>query len=475
MIRALIAGVLLAAGAAPHDHWYFAIAGMALLYALLQRRGWKRRLLAGFTCFFPMFLITLTWSQQFTKPGWVALSLAEAAFFAAAVAFVPRTRDARSALAFVAAVTLAEMVRTHVPFGGLPLGSFTTGAVGSPLAPLVSVFGEAGLVAFMASVAVGLRELFRHPKRVALPAAVATVAAISVGSIDYTTRTEPIAVATVQAGGPQGLERAEQRPDRVFDGHVAATANVAAGTRIVVWPEDVVTVHRPIDETAEGAELARLAIEHNAYLGAGVVEVDRSAGRFRNAFVVWSPQGEIESRYEKRQRVPFGEYVPARNFFDRLGDLSQVPYDAIPGQGTSVVEFGDDKAATAISYEGLFSRLVADGVRDGGDFVVIPTNAASYENPNVALTQVRGARMRAKETQRSVVQAAPTGISVIVDRDGDTLARSSVGKAEVLSATIPSATGLTPYVRWGDWPLAILAAGLAIAAATAERRSSKKV
>lgn len=473
MIRSIIAGLLLAAAAPPQDHWYLAVVALAVLFAVLRSdRNWHKRLLHAFAAYGVMFAFTLAWTQQFTLPGRVALSAAEALMLAAPLVLLPRTRRAHGAVAFVALVTLAELLRTHVPWGGLPLGGFTGGMLDAPWVRSVAVVGETGLVAMTALLAVAVVALRSHLKTVAVPAVAIVVAITFVGAIDHTEPRGTLDVATVQAGGPQGLQRAEQRPDRVFAGHVATTDQVV-GADFIAWPENVVTVDQSVESTEQGRLLAEIARAKRAYLGAGVVERNRQDRTFRNAYVVWSPDGEVVSRYEKRRRVPFGEYVPMRAFFDSIADLSQVPSDAVPGKGEATVLTGAGEAAVAISYEGMFSRLVASGVGSGGNIVIIPTNAASYENPDVAKSQVRGARLRALETGRSVVQAAPTGISVIVDSNSRVLQMSSVGEARVLSSSLVLETGTTPYVRFGDVPLLVICL-LGLAWAAWRERSARR-
>ena len=65
--------------------------------------------------------------------------------------------------------------------------------------------------------------------------------------------------------------------------------------------------------------------------------------------------------------------------------------------------------------------------------------------------------MRAREFGRTVLQAAPTGYSVIVLPDGKVAAQSPLGAAALLREEVPLRTGLTPYARLGDLPVLALA------------------
>jgi apolipoprotein N-acyltransferase len=82
-------------------------------------------------------------------------------------------------------------------------------------------------------------------------------------------------------------------------------------------------------------------------------------------------------------------------------------------------------------------------------------------------------RLRAVETGRTVVQAATTGVSAIINADGDIVAQSgALFRPSLLSATVRPHRTLTLAVRLGDWPewaLSAVAVG-ALAVALARRR-----
>jgi apolipoprotein N-acyltransferase len=75
--------------------------------------------------------------------------------------------------------------------------------------------------------------------------------------------------------------------------------------------------------------------------------------------------------------------------------------------------------------------------------------------------QVASSRLRAIETNRWVVQVAPTGFSAFVSPDGKVSARSGVSEQRVATHTVELREGRTPYNRLGDLPfVAAAVAGL---------------
>ncbi|MCU1346715.1 MAG: lnt, partial [Acidimicrobiia bacterium] len=281
-------------------------------------------------------------------------------------------------------------------------------------------------------------------------------------------------VAIVQGGGPQGTRAvsggdAEKR--RVFERHVAATELVPPGVDLVVWPENSVNVVGAFADSPERQELGLLAQKLHTLLAVGVVEdpddIQTGGGvrRFLNAQIVFDSNGNEIARYDKVQRVPFGEYVPLRSLLNHFtSSTSAVPKDALAGTGPAILDTPKGRLAVAISWEVFFGRRVREGVGEGGALLLNPTNGSSYTGTILQTQQVASSRLRAIETDRWVAQAAPTGFSAFVGPNGTVLDRTSVSERKVITRTVGLRSGQTWYVRFGDGPLlllSILALGLA--------------
>jgi apolipoprotein N-acyltransferase len=127
-----------------------------------------------------------------------------------------------------------------------------------------------------------------------------------------------------------------------------------------------------------------------------------------------------------------------------------------------------------ISYEVFFSDRARAAVTAGGQVLLVPTNAASYTTEEVPATEVAAARMRAREMDRAVLQAAPTGYTAIVLPDGSIAEQGELGTPELLTATVPLRTGLTPYARTGDIPVLLAVASALIAGPVLHLRRQRR-
>ncbi len=117
-----------------------------------------------------------------------------------------------------------------------------------------------------------------------------------------------------------------------------------------------------------------------------------------------------------------------------------------------------------ISYEVFFADRARAAVRAGGQVLLVPTNASSFTTSQVPTQELAAARLRALETGRTVVQAAPTGFTAVVDPRGRVVSRTDLGPAAVLDGVVTLRDGHTVATRVGDAPVtgaAVVALGLA--------------
>jgi apolipoprotein N-acyltransferase len=169
--------------------------------------------------------------------------------------------------------------------------------------------------------------------------------------------------------------------------------------------------------------------------------------------VVVQPDGRISDRYDKKRRVPFGEYMPLRGVLDALGaPVELVPRDAVAGTSPAFVDVNGVRIAVAISWEVFFGGRVNEGVAAGGRVVLNPTNGSSYTLSILQTQQLASSRIRAREQGRWVIQAAPTGFSAFVSPEGKVTARTTISERRVIVGTVTLRTGRTPYSRLGNAP-----------------------
>lgn len=450
-------GLLVAASLPPMGFWPLAVAGLVLVDRAVAGCGPKQRFTRGWVAGLALLAPTTFWIRALTFPGWILSSLLLSAFLGAALAAAPKWCGRW--LALPGAWVLFEAVRGRWPFGGVPLSNIAVGQVGGPLAPVARIGGSLLVGGTTVVAAVAVAALLRRAWTQAGAAALAVAALLLLAAVaptgSPTGRT--LDVALVQGGGPQGTQAIHTDAQAVFDRHLAASESIEPGPDLVVWPEDVVDTPGPVLDYVVGEQLQDEARRLGAVLVVGTIE-DEGPETFHNSAVAFAPDGALIDRTEKERRVPFGEWVPFRSLIEPLAPDTLPSRDAIVGSGVPVLTTPAGDFATVISWEVFFPDRVRHGVRGGGQLVLNPTNGSSFTGTQVQGQQVASSRLRAIETGRWVLQAAPTGFSAIVTPDGRVAQRSGVSEQVVLRGTVELRTGRTWSVRFGDWPTLALAA-----------------
>lgn len=172
--------------------------------------------------------------------------------------------------------------------------------------------------------------------------------------------------------------------------------------------------------------------------------------------------------------MPFGEFVPFRSLIEPFAPAALPRRDAVVGRGPAVLDTPAGRLGVVISWEVFFGDRARDAIGNGGQLLLNPTNGASFTGTQVQSQQVAASRLRAIETGRWVLQAAPTGFSAVVDPEGRVLQRTGVSERAVLQADVELREGRTWAVAFGDWPALVLAVGLVAAGWVFARRVSRR-
>lgn len=466
-LLAVVGGLCLAASVPPWGWWPLAFVGVAVWDRLLAgstpRARFLRSWLLGVCWLGPAML----WMVDLTAPGYPIAVAVFGAYVGVAGLAVPG-RDHRSWVRWLAvpgAFTLAEAARWTFPFGGVPLATTAMSQAAAPLGQIARVLCAIGVVFFVGVGGVALSAAWERRWAWAGGAATAVVLAAVVGTVAPAGHdVGRIEVALVQGGGEQGTRADETNPREVFERHLEASRRVVPPVDLVLWPENVVDVEGPVSSRREGRELSELARSLETVLVAGVTEGE-GPDSFVNASVVYLPDGTETVRYEKVRRVPFGEYVPLRGLIEGLARDAGLPErDARAGAGPAVLDTPVGRLGVSISWEIFFTNRGREASLHGSQILLNPTNGSSYWLTQVQTQQVASSRLRAIESGRWVLQAAPTGFSAVVDPDGRVRARTAISETAVIQDVVALREGDTIATVIGPLPVIVLS-GLTVAVA----------
>ena len=464
-------GAVMATGQAPLGFWGLTLLGLGALVHLVTRMqsgaGWLA--LFGGAGY---FALALSWIIQpflidVARYGWMApfavvlLSFGLALFWAAAGAVAGLMRGrAQRAMAFAAALGAMELARGYV-LTGFPWALIGHVWIDTPLAQVTALVGPSGLTVLTA-LAVALPVAFRW--RGVLLGGAMLAAGMAFGVLRLA-GAEPVAAGvTVRLVQPNADQKVKWDPEVariLFDRQVGFTA-VMPRPDLVIWPETAVPYL--LENNPE--------VAHAIAIAAGGVPVVTGVQRYdgveaRNGLVVIGDAGQIEAAYDKHHLVPFGEYIPFGDLmFDWFGVqafAARLGNGYVAGPGPQVIDLGGKLGSFAplICYEAVFPQGLR-GLPTRPDWILQITNDAWFGTLTGPYQHMAQARFRAIEQGLPLVRVANTGITAMIDARGRIVAALPRGEAGYLDANLPGAMAATPYARWGEVPVLVLLAGLAL-------------
>lgn len=174
-------------------------------------------------------------------------------------------------------------------------------------------------------------------------------------------------------------------------------------------------------------------------------------------------------QYDKHHLVPFGEFVPWG--FQWFVDAVRIPlgnfHRGTKTQEPFLIEQGNQfiAAGIMICYEDVFGDELAARQRDIATkhhLWINLTNLAWFGDSQAPEQQLRLAQLRSLETGIPTLRATNTGVTAIINHEGQILAEFPSFKQGVLSGQVQPHSGLTPFVKWGNMPILLLSLGLLV-------------
>ncbi|MCA9057316.1 MAG: apolipoprotein N-acyltransferase [Planctomycetaceae bacterium] len=174
-----------------------------------------------------------------------------------------------------------------------------------------------------------------------------------------------------------------------------------------------------------------------------------------NSAVFVRPDTGIAGRYDKIHRVLFGEYIPLKDIFPFLQNLT--PYGAgfglTAGDGFRMFEYNGFRFSPLICYEDTVPQLVRQQVQqqdaDGQapDVLVNLTNDAWFRGSSELDQHLITAAFRCIETRTPMVRAVNGGISAFIDGNGqirepDRIAEMDVSDRLTVNADLTDLQGM---------------------------------
>jgi apolipoprotein N-acyltransferase len=503
-LLAALLGAASVAAFAPLELFVLPLFTLALLLRLWQRSTAPRRAAwLGFCFGIGFFLTGVSWVYvSLHDVGGMAAPLAAVAtlLFCAYLALFPALAGYlfrrlagvdfwQNAVLASGLWTLTEWLRgwAFTGFPWLALGYSQTPP--SPLAgfaPVLGVYGVGFLVALLAAL---LAFGAPHWRRASGAAAVVMLLFITstgflLRGMDWTQAVgAPLSVSLLQGNVPQSLKWDPQRLPLSMDTYVRLAQ--AHPADLTVLPETAIPlffdqIPRDILQAlgGQGALLLGAAAHHRdgGYVnGAMALSPVASSPVPVPAPAVESlvtPTFSVQS-YAKRHLVPFGEYAPPGfAWFFQLVRIPMSDFSAGPAQQAPLTIAGQ-QIAPNICYEDLFGEELLASLPQS-TLLINLSNTAWFGDSLAQPQHLQIARLRALETGRMMLRATNTGITAAIAPDGRVFGQLPPFTRGALHVVAQGYAGRTPFSRWGNALVLVLAIGALLPAllrAYRQRRS----
>lgn len=380
---------------------------------------------------------------------------------------------------------LMEWVRSWMltGFPWLSIGYSQTSSIFASFYPLVGEIGLSALIILVAcSAAIGAAQ--KQWLYAIIPALVLSVSAWALGNIQYSTPTSVTkSVALVQGNIAQSTRFNPEKDLMAMDKYLNMT-KALWDADIVIWPEAAVSRLEPLVQDYLIA-LDKKATATNTGLITGLINYDVETNVAYNTLAALgidtltnnAPYRLNHSkRYAKHHLLPIGEFVPFEALLRPLAPIFDLPMSSF-SRGDYVqpnLTAGDINFAPAICFEIAFPKQIAANLSATTHAIVTVSNDAWFGDSHGPHQHLQIAQVRAKEFGLPVLRATNNGVTAIVDHTGKIQSQLPQFEAAVLRDTIVMVEGVTPYRRFGDWPIWIFAA-LGMATAIIYNNKNQKV
>lgn len=502
-------------GNPPPNWDWFAWFALAPLFALVPSRKSPWRLYTSAWLGGLIFWhLTLVWIREIDPDAWLGwvcmagfLSLWWPGFL-----WLARNAHRSARLPLVLAAPVAwvglEYVRAHLLTGfpwyylahtqyrRLPLIQISdlTGAWGlSFLIAAVNALIAQGLATFPVRKSLSGYVFDRSWLRSAAVVAVALIAVVGYGTFRLFTagfRAGP-KLALLQSNIPQALKRGGDAAtiEAVYRRLVARALSGEERPDLIVWPETsypyrIVTIDPKLNRADFEKQAVGVQTDTNAafwknygnvveaslrdwvretrvpmLIGALSYEFRPAGFRKFNSAVLIEPNRVEFASYHKLHLVPFGEYVPWIDLFPFLIELTPFDRNHVPslafGSEPKWFDLHGFRLATAICFEDTVPHVARRFVSEAGtrrpDVLLNISNDGWFGDTAEHENHLAAGVFRAVELRLPLARAVNTGVSALIDGNGEILKSIPRLKEGVLSVSAPLDGRRSAYALLGDW------------------------
>lgn len=182
---------------------------------------------------------------------------------------------------------------------------------------------------------------------------------------------------------------------------------------------------------------------------------------------------QITERYNKRYLMPFGEYVPFRDYVPGLAALFDMDDEISPGTASCAFDSATGaRIGALVCYEDMVPNAARQAIAARANLLVALINGSAFESPFTLFQHRMLAQLRALENRRYFLRCAATGETCVINPFGQIESRLPMQTSAVLVSDVGLLESRTFYSQF-PWLFPMF--GGALAGSALWRWSRRKV
>ena len=439
----------------------------AFLLILNQAQGKKQSFAFGYWFGFGYFACNLAWIGNAVlidaaRLGWLfpIILLAAGGFFGLFIAFPALLANQAKSfygrwLAFAGWWVIFEWIRSFI-LTGFPwnlLGSVL--AFDTTLIQAAAVVGTYGLSLAVLMICSAPALIMHYQNKTSLNIALGSILFISACLVGYgryhlanmDTSPSSTKIRLVQPAIPQKMKWNRQKLEENLEQYIdMSKQNGLDDVDFVIWGETATPF--ALDYEPQYMEKIIEAVPAKGYLITGLVRFEYQGTDFHplNSSFVIDKSGNIVDYYDKSHLVPFGEYIPLRRFLPNwITPVTNTITDFLAGDGPKTIKLGNQPSfGISICYEIIFPHQIINR-QDKPEWLINLTNDGWYGISQGPYQHLVTTQLRAVEEGRTIVRAANTGISAVINPYGKILAQIDLDVSTMEDINLPKQLSIATF------------------------------
>ncbi len=219
-------------------------------------------------------------------------------------------------------------------------------------------------------------------------------------------------------------------------------------SNLIIWPETAFLGLFPRDIVILKNLSKKILFSKKSFLLTG--SISKNKKKFYNSAILMNSDSKVLNIYNKNTLVPFGEFIPFRNFFFFIPSFAG-GIDFSKGKNVNSILVNDTiKIFPLICYEIIFSHKIRNNLSDDISLIVNITNDAWFGDSNGPYQHLEFAKIRAVELGVPIVRIANTGISGYYSPYGELISKINLNKRGYMNVSLIRKNGKTPFKIYGN-------------------------